>query len=103
MPQPKTMTNEATIERDFMRYRFLLLNCPTVCDKALAEGRPRAERVGSRSTAPGRGRSRPARKMIRRRKLLEIATEAPASGARFVGQMTCKDACLCWKELFCLH
>ena len=26
-----------------------------VCDKALAEGRPRAERVGSRSTAPGRG------------------------------------------------
>jgi len=35
--------------------------------------------------ALGRGRrSRPARKMIRRRKLLEIATESPASGARFV-------------------
>ena len=30
-------------------------------------------------------RSRPARKMTRRRKLLEIAAESPASGARFVG------------------
>ena len=37
--------------------------------------------------ALGRGRrSRPARKMIRRRKLPEIAAESPASGARFVGQ-----------------
>ena len=37
--------------------------------------------------ALGRGRrSRPARKMIRRRKLLEIAAESPASGARFVGK-----------------
>jgi hypothetical protein len=36
--------------------------------------------------ALGRGRrSRPTRKMIRRRKLLEIAAESPASGARFVG------------------
>jgi hypothetical protein len=34
----------------------------------------------------GGRRSRPARKMIRRRKLLEIAAESPASGARFVGQ-----------------
>jgi len=38
--------------------------------------------------ALGRGRrSRPARKMKRRRKLLEIAAESPASGARFVGRM----------------
>ncbi len=37
--------------------------------------------------ALGRGwRSRPARKMLRRRKLLEIAAESPASGARFVGR-----------------
>ena len=37
--------------------------------------------------ALGRGRrSRPARKMIRRRKLLEICAESPASGARFVRQ-----------------
>ncbi len=36
--------------------------------------------------ALGRGRqSRPTRKMIRRVKLLEIAAESPASGARFVG------------------
>ena len=36
--------------------------------------------------ALGRGRrSRPARKKLRRRKLLEIAAESPASGARFVG------------------
>ena len=31
-------------------------------------------------------RSRPARKMTRRRKLPEIAAESPASGARFVGR-----------------
>ncbi len=38
--------------------------------------------------ALGRGRrSRPARKMLRRRKLLEIAAESPASGARFVGTL----------------
>ncbi len=37
--------------------------------------------------ALGRGRrSRPARKMLRRRKLLEICAESPASGARFVRQ-----------------
>ena len=37
--------------------------------------------------ALGRGRrSRPTRKKIRRRKLLEIAAESPASGARFVGR-----------------
>ena len=37
--------------------------------------------------ALGRGRrSRPARKKLRRRKLLEIAPESPASGARFVRQ-----------------
>jgi len=36
--------------------------------------------------ALGRGRrSRPTGKMKRRRKLLEIAAESPASGARFVG------------------
>ncbi len=35
--------------------------------------------------ALGRGRrSRPTRQMIRRRKLLEICAESPASGARFV-------------------
>ena len=40
--------------------------------------------------ALGRGRrSRPARKMTRRRKLLEIAAESPASGARFVGRFCC--------------
>ena len=32
-------------------------------------------------------RSRPARKMIRREKRLEIAAESPASGARFVGTL----------------
>ena len=38
--------------------------------------------------ALGRGRrSRPARKMVRRRKLLEICAESPASGARFVGRI----------------
>ncbi len=37
--------------------------------------------------ALGRGRrSRPARKMIRRRKMLENAAESPASGARYVGR-----------------
>ena len=37
--------------------------------------------------ALGQGRrSRPARKMLRRRKLIEIRTESPASGARFVGR-----------------
>jgi len=38
--------------------------------------------------ALGRGRlRRPARKMIQRRKLLEIAADSPASGARFVGHV----------------
>ena len=32
-------------------------------------------------------RSRPARKMLRRVKLLEIAAESPASGARFVSRV----------------
>ena len=37
--------------------------------------------------ALGRGRrSRPARKMLRRVKLLGMCAESPASGARFVGQ-----------------
>jgi len=45
--------------------------------------------------AVGRGRrSRPARKMIRRVKLLEIAAESPASGARFVGQLMLTDSTL---------
>jgi len=36
--------------------------------------------------ALGRGRrSRPTGKMVRRRKMLEIAADSPASGARFVG------------------
>jgi hypothetical protein len=40
--------------------------------------------------ALGRGRrSRPARKMTRRRKLLGMCAESPASGARFVGQPAC--------------
>jgi len=34
----------------------------------------------------GGRRSRPTGKMKRRRKLLEIAAESPASGARFVGR-----------------
>jgi len=38
--------------------------------------------------ALGRGRrSRPTGKMLRRRKLLEIAADSPASGARFVGTL----------------
>ena len=37
--------------------------------------------------ALGRGRrSRPARKRLRCRKLLEMCAESPASGARFVGR-----------------
>ena len=41
--------------------------------------------VSRQARQPGRGRrSRPTGKMIRRRKLLEIAPESPASGARFV-------------------
>ena len=35
----------------------------------------------------GGRRSRPTGKMIRRVKLLEIAAESPASGARFVGRL----------------
>jgi hypothetical protein len=38
--------------------------------------------------ALGRGRrSRPTEKMIRRRKLLGMCADSPASGARFVGQV----------------
>ena len=44
---------------------------------------PAAERFALPALGRGR-RSRPARKMIRRVKLLEIAAESPASGARFV-------------------
>ena len=44
-----------------------------------------AQRFALPALGQGR-RSRPARKMIRRRKLPEIAAESPASGARFVGQ-----------------
>ena len=47
--------------------------------------RPAAQRFALPALGRGR-RSRPARKMIRRVKLLEIAAESPASGARFVGQ-----------------
>ena len=43
-----------------------------------------AERFALPALGWGRLR-RPARKMIRRRKLLEIAAESPASGARLVG------------------
>ena len=46
---------------------------------------PAAQRFALPALGRGR-RSRPARKMIRRRKLPEIAAESPASGARFVGQ-----------------
>jgi len=52
------------------------------------------ERVSRRAAqrlalpALGRGRrSRPTRKRLRRRKLLENGAESPASGARFVGQL----------------
>ena len=41
--------------------------------------------------ALGRGRrSRPTRKMIRRRKMLGMCAESPASGARFVGRFCSK-------------
>jgi len=40
--------------------------------------------------ALGRGRrSRPARKMLRRRKLPGMCADSPASGARFVGWRLC--------------
>jgi hypothetical protein len=41
-------------------------------------------------------RSRPTGKMKRRRKLLEICAESPASGARFVRQPACLPEC--WRE-----
>ena len=47
--------------------------------------RASAQRFALPALGQGR-RSRPARKMIRRVQLLEIAAESPASGARFVGR-----------------
>ena len=44
-----------------------------------------AQRIALPALGQGR-RSRPARKMIRRRKLLGMCAESPASGARFVGR-----------------
>ena len=50
--------------------------------------------------ALGRGRrSRPARKMKRRRKLLEICADSPASGARFVGLRAVVQDSLAAKDL----
>ena len=49
------------------------------------------QRAAERFALPalGRGRrSRPARKKLRRRKLLGMCAESPASGARFVGQFS---------------
>jgi hypothetical protein len=57
-------------------------NCPTVC-------------VTRAGRAAGR---RPIGKMMRRRKLLGIAPESPASGARFVGQCTEHKACFLKKK-----
>jgi hypothetical protein len=45
-----------------------------------------AQRFALPALGQGR-RSRPARKMIRRRKLLGMCAESPASGARFVGRI----------------
>ena len=53
-------------------------------------------RAGQRFALPalGRGRrNRPTRKMLRRRKLPEIAADSPASGARFVGRFLQKARC----------
>ena len=60
------------------------------CHESLCRGVLGVIRQFQRFALPalGRGRrSRPARKMIRRGKLLEIAAESPASGARFVGTL----------------
>ncbi len=55
---------------DLFQKFSLARNCPTVC-----------------VTCAGAGTAKPSsQKMIRRRKLLEIAAESPASGARFVGK-----------------
>ena len=57
------------------RFWFCFLPClPTVCVTCAGVGR----------------RSRPARKMIRRRKLPGMCAESPASGARFVGRLSIK-------------
>ncbi len=48
--------------------------------------------AAQRFALPALGRAaerRPIGKMLRRRKLLEICAESPASGARFVGQPAC--------------
>ena len=50
-----------------------------------SERNPDAQRFALPALGRGR-RSRPARKMLRRRKLLEIAAESPASGVRSVGR-----------------
>ncbi len=45
--------------------------------------------VSRQARQPGRGRrSRPTGKVVRRRKLLEMCAESPASGARFVRRFT---------------
>ncbi len=44
-----------------------------------------AQRFALPALGQGR-RSRPARKMLRRMKMLGMCAESPASGARFVGQ-----------------
>ena len=55
---------------------------------ALAFGFPRsAQRLALPALGRGR-RSRPTRKKLRRRKLLGMCAESPASGARFVGQFS---------------
>jgi len=54
--------------------------------------------------ALGRGRrSRPTRKMIRRRKLLGMCAESPASGARFVGRFFIVQDSLTEKRHHCQH
>ena len=51
--------------------------------------------------ALGRGRrSRPPGKMLRRRKMLEITPDFPASGARFVGRRAVVADSLLTKDLF---
>ena len=58
--------------------KIILKNQPKGLMQVLANGLRYLRWGGGR-------RSRPTRKMLRRVKLLEIAAESPASGARFVG------------------
>ena len=56
--------------------------------------------AAERFALPALGRAaerRPTGKMLRRRKMLGIAPDSPASGARFVGQR------LCWATKQCDH